>query len=523
MRLQMQTVTQLWNSIATSASKTAFMFNPFTLLTRCWQHWFGNAPRTHSPLHPLSLTEHIHQLLTSEQQSAQQKMANSWHWGNTGQYEADAIARVANVVLPLPEPLVLSDYFVFVQTKLTVLESAIRATDPDGYAIATVKSLKKAILTAISERAHVDRHFAFRLALALHHAIKTENHQAVTELVAAGADLTMRNDKGRTALDIARFCDDLASQVAILGNRALLAAPDASWAYALRHGIYPVTQLPPSRITDELCDEALQGSRHNYYSLPAQYVAVANLAKRCTKKPSLIANLPEQIAFNREFYTAVSCSHPEQYWPHWQADNDWIDYFLAKCAAIYPLLDDRAKTPARTRDYVATFAQRHGFAAVPAVQLTPALIDDYLAEHWNIEDIPQALLNQANIALAKQHYLEACRAVPGSPTAVTIDGAVVGHYHPTLPRLSTRNFELFATVNGLDREFARYAVLGDYNMLTLIPAELIEDQWIAEILAQRREWFGFELGFLSQFIDDSHFQQLLARQDIRVHRQPGEY
>ena len=452
----------------------------------------------------LRLKRKFESYLQRERQQAELKLQQQWHWGDTGARELAVIRTVATWLLPLPADIDAVSWFNKLEQAFSLQLTGLKDSDPDGYAIATSKALAESVLAAISEYGQCQAGFQQALGQQLLKAIIRGDRPRISLLIAAGADVNVTDKFGRDALTLAKHCDELYAQEALLGPQALQLASEASWAVALRHGVYRFTQLPPERISDKLCDEALLGDRHNFYSLPVGYTALANLAKRCSARPMLIAQLPAEVAFNPEFYQQVRCVTPSHYWPVSQADAQWLDYWLEQDIEIYRSLNDEQKTWSRSQRFVKRFARHYGFDDVPPPLQIEPLYDAYLEHEWELEHLPAACISAVRIAKARDNYIKACKQ------------------KQIAARLSEFSFAQFATL-GISSELAHYAALANYQILAQLDGSLISDELLQQILSQRSEWLSFELGFISSCVSHEQWQRVTAITPIQIHLQPGEF
>lgn len=268
-------------------------------------------------------------LLDAEQRQAQHKVQQQWHWGDTGSRELAVIAAVRNWLLPLPAAIDAVAWLNTVNAAFTTQQASLRQSDSDGYALATSKMLAGAVLAQLSLFGKNQPGFKQALGYQLLQAIAKGDRPEITYLIEAGADIDVSDGSGRNAVALATHYNQLYALVALQGETAFYTASDACWALALRQGEYRFKQLPAERISENLCDEALLGDRHNYYSLPLEYLSLSNLARRCSARPELIAQLPAEVAFNPEFYQQVHCQTPRDYWPNYQRYEHWLAFFPA--------------------------------------------------------------------------------------------------------------------------------------------------------------------------------------------------
>ena len=260
--------------------------------------------------HRHQLSSALALLLQAERRQAQQKMKQQWHWGDTGRRELAVIDAVAGWLLPLPPLNDFIAWFNAIRESFQQQQVALRCSDPDGYALATSKMLEQATLAVLSQFGKKQPGFTEALGYQLLQAIVDNDRPAITWLISAGADVRVTNEAGHDAIALATQSNSLYALVALQGETAFYSASVTCWAIALRQGVYRFKQLPAERISDELCDAALLGDRHNYYSLPAEYVSLPALARRCSVMPELIAQLPAEITLNPVFYQQVRYQTP---------------------------------------------------------------------------------------------------------------------------------------------------------------------------------------------------------------------
>ncbi len=342
--------------------------------------------------------------------------------------------------------------------------------------------------------------------LPIHEAIVKHQHDRLQDLLAAGADTQALTANGRTPFALAVFVQNLRAMTLLAGSSALLEADEAIWLSAIRRGDYGLVDVPPARLTVNLCDELLQAHTGCFYQLPHDYQHIDNLLERCRLRPSLIALLPQTIREQESFYFPLLAKTGIEHWPRPWPDA-LIDAALAAEPRNFRALEDSEKTLARCRAYLTTKSSH--LSHVPLNLRDAELCKLALQYSYNLEAVPESVLDDEMIVQALMNLQQAVDSWKANPATRFSAPALHSDALARLPR-HLRSYQICLDCVS-QNPMALCHVPDEHKTLALCCAAL-----------EGRTLISFQLNELLDLMPETLREKVRTTALFHRHIQPGE-